>query len=113
MNTPPRDDPGIAKPPQASRRTTPLPTDWHHLRRAVLQRDGYQCTWHDPDGIRCTTPATDVDHVGDPADHGMHNLRSLCGPHHDTRTGKQAAHARWGRVRQAAARAKPRHPGLR
>jgi hypothetical protein len=81
------------------------------VRPIVLKRDGYQCTWAEQ-GWRCPEPATDVDHIGDPADHRIENLRALCGRHHRIRSGKQGAHARWSRQRQAAARAKPKHPGL-
>jgi 5-methylcytosine-specific restriction protein A len=108
MHPPPADK---QTPPGTSWRTVPLPPDWHNLRRTVLKRDGHQCTWHHQD-MRCTAIATDVDHIGDPADHDLSNLRSLCGGHHDSRTGRQAATARWARHRERAVRAKPKHPGI-
>ena len=93
-----------------SARTVPLPKNWPALRRQTLKRDGYACTWMD-NGARCGQPATDVDHVGDPADHSPDNLRSLCSPHHrkrSARQGGQAAQAkRIPRKRPAEA-----HPGL-
>src|SRR5690606_13542721 len=76
-------------PANGLRITSPLPPNWLQLREQVLSRDGYQCTWSEH-GIRCTSRATDVDHIGDNRDHGLHNLRALCGPHHDRRTASQA-----------------------
>ena len=96
----------------AGRRVTPLPRGWSALRRMILDRDGQQCTWTD-DGVRCTQPATDVDHVI-PAHKGgtdePHNLRALCRWHHNRKTGREANAARV----KIAPRRRPgeSHPGL-
>lgn len=76
-----------------STRKQTLPVDWERLRQACFKRDGYRCTWID-DGMRCTAPATDCDHVGDRNDHSLKNLRSLCSEHHLKRTSKQAYEAK-------------------
>src|SRR5690606_31657492 len=94
-----------------SSRTVPLPKNWPALRRKVLKRDGYTCTWINHNGVRCDQPATDVDHIGDPADHSLDNLRALCSPHHSKRTahqGGKAAHAK----RIPRKRPPEPHPGL-
>lgn len=93
-----------------SARTAPLPPDWKRIRAAILTRDGHQCTATRGDtATRCTNPATDVDHIGDPTDHRPHMLRSLCAHHHRRITGAQGG----GRVRKRATRRAPKHPGLK
>ncbi|MEU3318863.1 HNH endonuclease signature motif containing protein [Streptomyces sp. NPDC006785] len=90
-------------------RTTPRPRGWKTLRAQALERDGQQCTWID-DGERCPEQGTDADHIGDPEDHSLSNLRTLCGYHHRKRTAMQARAARGptpSRHRPAQA-----HPGL-
>src|SRR5690606_40959600 len=80
-------------------RTSPLPAGWSVLRRAVLERDGYRCTWfpgQSPRGseyrgcyghpYRCSNKATEVDHVHSNTDHSMNNLRSICKEHHSSKT---------------------------
>jgi hypothetical protein len=92
-------------------RTVPRPVGWKQIRRRILERDGWQCTWTNHTGQRCTEAATEVDHLGDPDDHNLDNLATKCHSHHASKTGHQAAAARWSRVR--ALRARPqRHPGL-
>lgn len=94
-----------------SRRTTPLPPGWQtRIRPPVLERDGHRCTWIEEDSSRCTAKATDVDHIGDPTDHSLGNLRSLCGYHHRKRTALQARAAR-GEAPPRRRPAEP-HPGL-
>lgn len=55
------------------------------LRRAVLQRDGYQCTYVSPGGRRCEAcHQLEIDHVTPRAFGGENsflNLRSLCRSH--------------------------------
>ena len=95
-----------------SSRTTPLPKGWAKIRARILERDGYVCV--EPisvDGTRCGQPATDVDHINDPADHSDHNLRSLCGPHHRARSSSQGGRA-WQATRKARVRRQEKHPGL-
>lgn len=86
-------------------RRTPLPPDWPARRRRVLDRDQHQCQLRGP---RCAGEATDVDHIGDRDDHSDANLRSACGPCHDSRTGQQARAVQGFRRRPPA-----KHPGLR
>jgi 5-methylcytosine-specific restriction protein A len=93
---------------EGSTRKATLPPDWQAIRRAVLQRDGWRCTWPTPTG-RCTERATDVDHVGDRDDHTLENLRALCAPHHLQHTSRQANTKRWA---TRAARPPEPHPGL-
>lgn len=94
-----------------SSRTAPLPKNWASLRRKVLKRDGYVCTWDLGHGVLCGQPATDVDHIGDPADHSLQNLRSLCSPHHRRRSASQGAKAAQAK-RIPRKRAEEPHPGL-
>lgn len=75
----------------ATNRAEELPPDWPAIRQAVLERDGFQCVWKMPSGVRCPNDATDVDHIGSRHNHSMRNLRSLCSPHHAKRTAIQGA----------------------
>lgn len=81
-----------------------LPTNWAAIRKHVLARDGWRCVWTD-NGERCTSRATDVDHIGNRNDHRPVNLRSLCPTHHRKRTARQGVQAR-------AAKYDPRRPTL-
>ena len=58
---------------------------WSKRRVQILKRDAYTCT--EPG---CTRPATDVDAIVPSAEGGSHedpsNLRSLCKPHHRSKT---------------------------
>lgn len=91
-------------------RTTPRPRGWKSLRAATLDRDAHRCTWTYEDGEQCTEAGTDADHIGDPDDHRLENLRALCEYHHRKRTAMQARAARG----ETPTRARPRaaHPGL-
>jgi 5-methylcytosine-specific restriction protein A len=83
----------------STRRST-LPAGWARIRVQVLARDHHRCVW-------CGAPATDVDHIGDPAVHDLGNLRALCRACHQWRSARQ------GSAAAAAARArKPRHQRL-
>lgn len=79
-----------------SNRRETLPDNWEQLRADQLRADGYRCVWELPSGERCPKDATDVDHYGEAWEHDK--LRSLCGPHHDKRTGKQGNEAKARRV---------------
>lgn len=94
-----------------------LPPTWRRrIRPAVLSRDGHRCTWT-VDGRRCpwvdlTGRTLEVDHIDDPDDHSLGNLRTLCGRgsadnHHGKRTARQGVAAR-----PVRARPRPPHPGL-
>lgn len=78
---------GNAKWSQSQRRSE-LPDDWREIRQRILERDGYQCTFPDDTGERCTAVATDVHHTGDKHDHRDEHLASACSPHHKRQTGK-------------------------
>ena len=93
-----------------SARTSPLPKGWGAIRRRILKRDGFVCTLT-LGGVRCTAPATDVDHIDDPADHSDANLRSLCGPHHRQRSAAQGGRAAQEKRIPRNRKAEP-HPGL-
>lgn len=93
--------------PARSRRRTQLPSNWRSIRRAVLERDGYRCTWLTA-GRRCVVVASEVDHLV-PSDHRMQMLRSLCTGHHKLVTQRQAAEAQ-GRTAMGRYPAEP-HPG--
>lgn len=92
-----------------SRRRAQLPSNWRTLRRAVLERDGWRCTWLTA-GRRCRNVATEVDHLV-PSDHRMHMLRSLCPGHHKLVTQRQSAEAQ-GRTIMGRHPADP-HPGTK
>lgn len=59
---------------------------WKQIRLAVLKRDGFRCTALDGNtNERCTSRATDVDHVKGHSD-DLDNLASLCAHHHRMKT---------------------------
>lgn len=85
-----------------------MPSNWQAITRRVRARDGHRCTWIRADDTRCTeTTRLEVDHIGDPNDHTLPNLRTLCHWHHARRTAAQAAAARTDR------RACGTHPNLK
>lgn len=91
-------------------RSVPRPVDWEARREAVIARD-VVCQWL-TDGRLCgSTQEPECDHIGDPADHSLENLRLLCGPHHRKRTAIQASEAA-KRKRLSRYRPSERHPGL-
>jgi hypothetical protein len=96
---------------QGSNRRTTLPRNWPELRQQVMRRDGYRCTALQRDEARCPEPGTDVDHIGDPNDHSLENLRLLCSWHHDRKSSAQgnAARTRPPSLRRPT----EQHPGLR
>lgn len=92
------------------RRST-LPSDWWKRRGHVFKRDHKRCQHIRYDtGRKCLAVATDVDHIGDRDDHSYENLQSLCGFHHDQKTGAQGGNAAAANRRNKPA---PRHPGIR
>jgi len=90
-----------------SRTAGPLPANWPSIRCFVLERDQHTCQIQGP---RCTGHATEVDHIGDGADHTPGNLRAACQPCHATRTAQHANQQRWAALRRHHQPAK--HPGL-
>jgi 5-methylcytosine-specific restriction enzyme A len=96
----------------SSRRRDTLPSNWSMIRRRVLTRDRGECQIR---AAHCEIVATDVDHIGDPADHRDGNLRAACGDCHRQRSARQGADAST-RARRALAAARYRptepHPGL-
>jgi len=101
----------------SSNRSSRLPGNWDSIRQTVRKRDGYQCTWVDiVEGkrVRCPRPADDVDHIKPGDDHSPQNLRSLCHPHHATKTsweGHRANAAQRSKVHKKFRRTET-HPGL-
>jgi 5-methylcytosine-specific restriction protein A len=69
-------------------------THWKQQRAKALQRDNHQCVIRGP---RCTTHATQVDHIK-PVHLGgtdqLPNLASTCPPCHTSKTAQEAAAAR-------------------
>jgi 5-methylcytosine-specific restriction enzyme A len=98
-------------------RRFPLPAGWKAIQKAVIQRDPY-CQWGSlisdlADGL-CGAPSTDADHIGDPNNHSLLNLRGLCHAHHMIRTGRQAAAGRAvARQLRPRKRPQPRHPAYK
>ena len=67
---------------------------WRRIRAFVLARDRYLCQLRYP-GI-CTTRATQVDHIrqvlhAPELEYDPTNLRAVCRPCHEHRTGLQAS----------------------
>lgn len=78
-------------------RRSQLPADWQsRIRPAVIARDSGRCRWIE-NNARCAERGTDVDHIRDPDDHRLENLRLLCAGHHARRTSAQghAAKKAW------------------
>ncbi len=98
---------------RGSDRRERLPDNWKGIRRRVLIRDGYRCTWlHE--GVRCEELATDVDHIARGDDHSESNLRSLCDWHHQQKSSSEGGAARAAarrRINHRFRREEP-HPGL-
>lgn len=94
-------------------RKATLPPDWERRRRAVFQRDGWRCTYVDPDTGRCRGPAEECDHVRSRDNHDPTNLTSLCSYHHGKKSGGQGGAARAKKVRQSRQRFRrdEGHPG--
>jgi 5-methylcytosine-specific restriction protein A len=89
----------------STRRST-LPKDWDKRRAAVLRRD-YLCRCAGCPRCRefragdwvsnCARESTDCDHIGDPHDHSLANLRGLCAPCHAHRSGRQGGRSKAAR----------------
>ncbi len=86
-----------------------MPPGWSKIRAAVLKRDRGECqarTW------KCTGRATEVDHRGDPNDHRLAMLQSVCRDCHQVIGGQRSAAKRKakGLTRKRPPEA---HPGMR
>ena len=97
-----------------SNRRERLPSDWEKRRQRRLEADGFQCRHVDDYGDRCLEPADDVDHIVPSDDHSHENLQSLCGWHHDKKSGAEGARARAAvrRRHDKKFRRTEGHPGL-
>jgi 5-methylcytosine-specific restriction protein A len=95
---------------EGSDRRETLPPNWAGLVKAVWIRDKGQCRWRLTSGARCPRGGRDVDHIGDREDHGLKNLRLLCGHHHEAHTARQAREAK---AKKKGLRRRPpeEHPG--
>ncbi|GAA3510049.1 hypothetical protein GCM10022234_00280 [Aeromicrobium panaciterrae] len=87
----------------------PLPKNWKGLRKRRLNRDGHRCQLAYED--TCTGRATEVHHAGDPHDHRIEQLLSVCHECHEVETQRQSAEATRALWAQTKRRPKP-HPGL-
>lgn len=81
-------------PWSSSDRKSRLPSDWGRRRRIVLERCGYQCERVRSSGRRCTSRATDVDHIIPGDDHSLSNLQGLCSWHHKEKTSRESQAAK-------------------
>lgn len=76
---------GHKRPPRPWRPGRGSTRRWREIRKRILKRDEYQCTWLDADGNRCEeTGELHVDHIipvklG--GDDRPENLRVLCAKH--------------------------------
>jgi 5-methylcytosine-specific restriction protein A len=100
---------------QRSWKTAGRQADWKRIRAKVLRRAGSQCEFT-MIGIRCVSPASDVDHIVPIFEGGSDddsNLQALCGRHHDDKTAKEGVRA-WrkqkGEMRRRFDRTE-KHPG--
>ena len=100
-----------------SDRRSRLPGDWRSRRARVLDRDGGRCTWIyrvEDQKVRCSAPATEVDHIKNNDDHSLENLRGLCHEHHAQKTQSESWASRARRMRQVKAsfRRSEEHPAF-
>ena len=94
--------------PARSPRRARLPTNWNQIRAQRLELDNYQCTKVEH-GQRCTAQATDVDHIDSMTDDNrIDALRSLCGPHHRSKSAREGGTA--SAQRRSTKRQPPKHP---
>lgn len=94
----------------SSNRRSQLPPDWPSLRLQRFALDNWTCVDCDYRDHTETGIGLECDHIGDPHDHRLEQLRTRCAPHHRARTLAQATAGRAARPKQN--RPVPRHPGL-
>ena len=89
---------GTGKSRKPKKRTRHIPND---IRKAVLERDKYQCTYVGENGKACCSKWNiEVDHIvnfAEGGEHTMENLRVLCRPHNQL-----LAEQKFGRVWESA-----------
>jgi len=104
----PTESPIVSSAAAASAASRHIP---NAARRAVLERDGLQCTWQGPDGTRCNSRAwLEHDHIiplGKGGTHDPSNGRILCRPRN-----RLAAEQTYGRasITRVLARQRRRRP---
>ena len=64
--------------------------------------------------VRCSAPATEVDHIKNNDDHSLENLRGLCHEHHAQKTQSESWASRARRMRQVKSsfRRSEEHPAF-
>lgn len=93
-------------------RRAPRPVDWPARVQQIKIRDRV-CQWIEHGRICGSGKDLEVDHIGDPSDHSLENLRLLCKTHHTLRTNTQkAAGTRAYHAKRTRKRPSERHPGL-
>ncbi len=95
----------------SSNRRSQLPPNWPSLRLQRFAIDNWTCVDCDYRDDTQTGIGLECDHIGDPLDHSLDQLRTRCTTCHAEHTKQQAAE---GRAAHAAKRRPParRHPGL-
>lgn len=86
-----------------------MPPGWSRIRAAVLARDKRKCQ---AGTYKCTGRATEVDHLGDPDDHRLEMLQSVCRECHQVLGGQRSAAKRKAKGRTRV-RPPERHPSIR
>lgn len=97
-----------------SNRAATLPADWPRRRRRIIRRDDGRCTALDSEGVRCTWPGTDVDHITPHSLGGTDeddNLTLLCTWHHAHKSAQEGGAAA-AKTRVCTARPSSTHPAL-
>lgn len=89
---------------ETSDRKSRLPGDWIRRRQEVFRIHGRQC-YIAEDGHRCTTEATEVDHVIPSGSDDLSNLRPICHQHHKSKSSSEGWHAMNKKKKQARRRA--------
>jgi len=92
-------------------RSSPRPVDWPARVQRVIKRDG-SCRWVEHGQVCGSVERLEVDHVDDPTNHDLSNLRALCHAHHKLRTQAQsAAGVRAYHAKRSRKRPPEQHPG--
>lgn len=96
-----------------SRRTQPLPKDWHRTRQRIARRDKHLCQLNYPGcwGEVRIGKGAHTDHIVPASEGGTDedsNLRHACKSCHDKKTAQEANDAKPKRLRPSSGK----HPGL-